>query len=157
MKTTIASVIVAATLAAGASTPAMAAKVKVGQLACSIESAGGTIFVSGKTLGCEYTSASGSKELYTGKIEKFGLDIGETNISELIWVVLAPSRNVPKGALSGTYVGAGAEATAGVGAGANVLIGGFENSISLQPLNIQIQTGLNIAAGFERFTLTSSN
>ncbi|MEM6461154.1 MAG: DUF992 domain-containing protein [Pseudomonadota bacterium] len=157
MKTAIASLFVAATLAAGATTPAMATKIKVGQLACSIESSGGNIFVSGKTLGCQYTSASGSTELYTGTIEKYGLDIGKTNISELIWVVLAPSRDVPKGALSGTYVGAGAEATAGVGAGANVLVGGFEDSISLQPLNIQIQTGLNIAAGFERFKLTASN
>ena len=156
MKTSIASLLVAAVVAAGAATPAMAAKVKVGQLACAIESAGGNIFVSGKTLGCQYTSASGSQELYTGRIEKFGLDIGKTDISELIWVVLAPSKNVAKGALSGTYVGAGAEATAGVGAGANVLIGGFENSISLQPLNIQIQTGLNIAAGFEKFTLTAN-
>ncbi|MCP4316087.1 MAG: DUF992 domain-containing protein [Hyphomicrobiales bacterium] len=155
MKTSIASLLVAAAVAVSA-TPAMAAKVKLGQLACSIEGTGGNIFVSGKSLGCQYTSISGSTELYTGKIEKFGLDIGKTDISELVWVVLAPSRNVPKGALSGTYVGASAEATVGVGAGANVLVGGFENSISLQPVNLQIQTGLNIAAGLSKFTLTAN-
>lgn len=155
MKTAMASLFVAATLAVAA-TPASAAKVKVGQLACSIEGKGGNIFVSDKELGCQYTSISGSTELYTGKIEEFGLNLGDTDISELVWVVLAPSKNVEKGALSGTYVGASAEATLGIGGGANVLVGGFDKSFVLQPLNVQIQTGLNIAAGLSKFTLASN-
>ncbi len=155
MKTVMAPLFVAATLAVAA-TPAMAAKVKVGQLACSIEGKGGNIFKTDKELGCQYTSVSGSTELYTGKIEEFGISIGETDISELVWVVLAPSKDVEKGALAGTYVGASAEATLGVGGGANVLVGGFDKSFVLQPINIQIQTGLNIAAGLSKFTLASN-
>jgi hypothetical protein len=155
MKTSMASLLVAATLAVAA-TPVMATEIKVGELACSITGTGGNIFVSGRELGCEYTSTNGSTELYTGKIEKFGLDIGKTDISELVWVVLAPSKDVAKGALAGTYVGASAEATVGVGGGANVLVGGSENSIALQPLNLQVQTGLNIAAGLSKFTLTAN-
>ncbi|MEX3007334.1 DUF992 domain-containing protein [Hoeflea sp. TYP-13] len=156
MKTLVSTLLLAATLGVAAA-PASAESVKLGQLACSIEGAGGNIIVSDKTLGCQFTSVNGATELYDGKIEKFGLDLGKTDISELVWVVLAPSKNVPKGALAGTYVGASAEATVGVGAGANVLVGGFEKSISLQPVNLQIQTGLNIAAGLSKFTLTAAN
>jgi hypothetical protein len=34
-----------------------------------------------------------------------------------------------------------------VGLGANVLVGGFKKGINLQPLSVQAQTGLNVAAG----------
>lgn len=153
MKTLIASLLLATTIAG---TPAMADTVKLGQLACSIEGDGGNIFVSNEKLGCQFTPVSGPKELYDGKIVEYGLKLGKTDISELVWVVLAPSKDVPKGALAGTYVGATAEATLGVGAGVNVLVGGFEKSIALQPLSAQVQTGLDIAAGLSKFTLTAA-
>ena len=51
------------------------------------------------------------------------------------------------GALQGRYAGASAEATVAVGLGANVLVGGGNKSIALQPLSVQAQTGLNVAAG----------
>jgi hypothetical protein len=57
------------------------------------------------------------------------------------------------GALAGTYLGASAEATAGVGAGANLLIGGSDDTISLQPLSVQGQTGLNAALGVSELIL----
>ena len=41
----------------------------------------------------------------------------------------------------------GGRAILGVGVGANVLIGGFDKSITLQPLSIEGNTGLNVAAG----------
>src|SRR6516225_8194491 len=41
---------------------------------------------------------------------------------------------VPHGALSGTYGGVGAQATAGAGVGANVLVGGSGRAFSLQPI-----------------------
>ena len=143
--------------AVGATSASASDRIKIGQLGCSVADAGNHILVSYKTLGCEYTSINGSTELYEGSVEKFGIDLGKADRTDLVWWVLAPSRNVPKGALNGTYVGASAEATVGVGAGANVLVGGFENSISLQPVNVQLQTGLNIAAGVSRFTLQASN
>ena len=48
---------------------------------------------------------------------------------------------------NGTYTGAQAEATVGAGLGANVLIGGSNRSVALQPLSFQGQLGLDIAAG----------
>ena len=55
--------------------------------------------------------------------------------------------SVARGALQGSYGGASAEVSAGLGLGANALIGGFNGSVALQPLSIQGQTGLNVAAG----------
>jgi hypothetical protein len=72
----------------------------------------------------------------------------------LAWAVLAPSANVAKAALEGTYVGLTASAAAGVGAGANLLVGGSGNTISLQPLSVEGGTGINIAAGIAGLTLT---
>ena len=65
----------------------------------------------------------------------------------------APSTNIASGALAGNFAGATASATVGVGAGANVLIGGSNQSISLQPLSIEGNTGLNVAAGIGAITL----
>ena len=60
-------------------------------------------------------------------------------------IVLAPTElPVNEGALMGQYVGVAADASVGVG-GANVLIGGSNGTISLQPLSVQGQTGLNAA------------
>jgi hypothetical protein len=60
--------------------------------------------------------------------------------------VFAPGK-LQRGSLAGGYAGAGAEATIGVGVGANALVGGFRKSINLQPISVQGQTGLNIAGG----------
>ncbi len=57
------------------------------------------------------------------------------------------------GALAGTYAGATAEATIAVGLGANVLVGGSNRTVALQPLSVTGQTGLNLAAGVASLTL----
>jgi Protein of unknown function (DUF992) len=46
-----------------------------------------------------------------------------------------------------------ADASAGVGGGANVLVGGSNSSISLQPLSVQGQTGLNAAVAIAEVEL----
>ena len=61
--------------------------------------------------------------------------------------------NLAPGALAGSYAGATASATVGVGVGANVLIGGSNRTISLQPVSIEGNTGLNVAAGIGAITL----
>ncbi|MEO8321348.1 MAG: DUF992 domain-containing protein, partial [Bradyrhizobium sp.] len=38
-------------------------------------------------------------------------------------------------------------ASVGIGGGGNFLVGGPANTFSLQPLSVQGQTGLNVAAG----------
>ena len=96
---------------------------------------------------CTYNSNAGAGEHYTGTFSKYGLDIGFADKGVLVWAVVAPSSDVRSGALEGDYAGATANATIGIGLGANVLVGGLDKSIALQPLSISGATGLNIAAG----------
>jgi hypothetical protein len=129
------------------------ARVEVGVLNCVVSGGSGFIFGSSKDLDCSFEAADGGTERYYGQINKFGLDVGFTNKASLSWAVLAPTNDVSGTALAGTYLGASAEATAGVGAGANVLIGGSNDTISLQPLSVQGQTGLNAALGVSEMVL----
>ena len=126
---------------------AAGAGVKIGTLVCDVSGGIGLILGSKKSMRCTYSRASdGREEHYSGSISKFGLDIGVTTAQTMAWVVVAPGE-VGAGALSGRYVGATAEATVAVGAGANVLVGGLDNTIALQPVSVSGQTGLNVAAG----------
>jgi hypothetical protein len=106
------------------------------------------IIASKKNVTCMFTPARQGKpkEVYVGSISKFGLDIGATAGGEMVWTVFAPS-NRKFGALAGHYGGASAEATVGVGAGANVLVGGSNRTVTLQPVSVQGQAGLNLAVG----------
>ena len=131
--------------------------VKVGGLRCRVSSGLGLIITSTKEMGCTYISIGGFTERYYGTIRKFGLDIGQTNSGILAWDVLAPTSGPRRGALVGDYVGADASATVGVGVGANLLVGGFDRSITLQPLSVQAQTGLSLAAGVASLTLRQGN
>jgi hypothetical protein len=129
-------------------TAAQAARgTKVGTLSCDISGGIGLIVASKKDVTCMFTpSQRGSREVYIGSISKFGLDLGATSGGEMIWAVYAPT-NRKYGALAGHYGGASAEATVGAGVGANVLVGGSNRTITLQPLSVQGQAGLNVAAG----------
>lgn len=154
MKQTLMAIGLAAAASLAAWTPAGAeARVEIGVLRCTVEGGSGFIVGSTKTLGCTFERAGGPNENYSGAISKFGIDIGSTRQSSIVWGVLAPSRDIPPGALAGTYGGVSAEATAGVGLGANVLLGGFKDSIALQPVSVQAQEGLNIAAGIAELKL----
>jgi hypothetical protein len=72
----------------------------------------------------------------------------------MIWTVLGPSNGLSSEALAGNFVGVSANASVGVGGRANALVGGCQNSIVLQPLSVQAQTGLNVAAGVAGLRLT---
>lgn len=134
-------------LALGLAAPAQAGAVKVGVLSCGIEGGVGFIIGSSKAIDCVFEPAGGGgRERYEGRIGKLGVDIGVTGRTVVAWAVFAPGRTRP-GALEGNYGGASAEVTVAVGPGVNVLVGGFDKSINLQPVSIQGQTGLNVAAG----------
>ena len=133
--------------------PAPAASVKVGTLTCKVSSGLGFIFGSSKSLDCSYAPAAGAGEHYSGTFSKYGLDIGFAEKSLLVWTVVAPSTAIASGALQGEYAGATADATIGIGLGANVLVGGSNKSFALQPLSVSGNTGLNIAAGAGVITL----
>ena len=90
---------------------------------------------------------------YVATIRKVGLDIGITQETALAWGVFAPVNRLGPGDLAGTYAGAQGSASVGVGLGGNVLVGGSNNSIALQPLSVQGQVGLNVAAGLESLEL----
>jgi len=144
-------VVVAASLA---SAPAHAAAgVDAGVLTCNVASGWGFIFGSSRDLQCVYASKPGAAEYYVGSISKFGVDIGYTQNGVIVWAVLAPTATLASGALAGSYGGVTGGATVGVGADANVLVGGFNHSISLQPLSVEGNKGLNVAAGIAAISL----
>jgi hypothetical protein len=152
------SALAALTLAAAVALPAPSMaqgrdRTKVGTLTCDISGGLGLIITSHKDLTCMFTpSQPGSREVYVGSINKFGLDLGATTGGEMVWSVFAPSTR-RFGALAGHYGGASAEATVGAGLGANVLVGGSDRTVTLQPVSVQGQAGLNVAAGVAEMNL----
>ncbi len=127
------------------SAPAQA-QTRVGALECNVSGGVGFVITSSKALSCAFMGQNGRVEKYVGTIQKFGLDIGVTGPGKLAWAVISPSAPGP-GALQGEYVGASASVTAGVGVGANALVGGSNRTISLQPLSVQVQSGVDLSAG----------
>lgn len=143
----VAVLVVVAAVALPIPASAQANRTKVGTLSCDISGGIGLIITSKKELTCMFTpSQPGPKEVYVGSITKFGLDLGATAGGEMVWAVYAPSTR-KFGALAGNYGGATAEATVGAGLGANVLVGGSDRTVALQPVSVQGQAGLNVAAG----------
>lgn len=145
---------------ATASLPAHAQDVELGLLECVVEGGAGFIFGSSKDLSCEFTPADDSlpKEAYFGVINKYGIDVGVTGTTIIAWVVFAAADDFAyeRGALSGDYVGASAEASVAAGGGVNVMIGSSDDAISLQPVSVQAQEGVNAAVGIAELQLRSS-
>ena len=77
----------------------------VGSLTCKVAGGMGFIFGSSKDLDCIFARTDGVGEKYTGSIKRYGVDIGFTKESQIVWLVFAPGSIAP-GALTGGYVGA---------------------------------------------------
>ena len=148
--------IAAVTLVAG-STGAFAQQpmqpVKVGILECRGGASIGFVIGSVTNLSCVLRAEGMPEDRYVATVRKVGIDLGITQESALAWGVFAPVARLGPGDLSGNYVGAQGSASVGVGLGGNVLVGGSANSIALQPLSVQGQVGLNVAAGLESLEL----
>jgi hypothetical protein len=130
-----------------------AGRTRVGTLTCNISPGVGMIVAGQRQLSCILTSSRGrAREAYEGTVSTLGLDIGATSGGQLTWAVFAPT-TLGRAALAGTYVGATAGGTVGAGVGANLLVGGSDRTVALQPLSVQAQTGLNIAAGVSNLVL----
>ena len=138
---------------AGAKAQQPIQRVQVGILECRGAASVGFIVGSVTNLGCVLRVEGMPEDRYIATIRKVGLDLGITQESALAWGVFAPVARLGVGGLSGDYVGAQGSATLGVGVGGNVLVGGFENSIALQPLSVQGQVGVSVAAGLESLEL----
>ena len=127
--------------------------VHVGMLQCEVEDGWGHVVASSRDMTCVFRPVDGGPEHYTGELRRYGVDIGYTSNATLIWGVVAPTSDIGTGALEGDYGGASAQVTAGLGVGANALIGGFDRSIALQPVSVEGNTGLAVAAGAGVITL----
>jgi len=146
--------VAAATLAIVAATPASAQGrgVQVGELDCSLSSSVGMVVTSQRNVSCFFHSGNAPQAAYVGTLTRLGLDIGITSGGKMVWTVFVNTDRY-NGTLAGSYVGATAEAALALGLGANVLIGGNNDSVVLQPLSVQSTTGFNIAAGVSQLNL----
>ena len=125
---------------------------------CRVSAGIGVILVEKQTMTCTFTPAGGGPVSYfTGQIVEYGVALGAVEKGNLLWGVIAATDGVQPGALAGTYAGVGADASAGIGLGANVLVGGTGRAFSLQPLSVEGEVGINVAAGVTTLTLTSAS
>ena len=145
--------IAATLLASTASAQAPMNRVRVGVLECRGGASIGFVVGSVTNLGCVLRVEGFPEDRYIATIRKVGLDIGITQETALAWGVFAPVAQLAPGDLTGTYAGAQGSASLGVGVGGNVLVGGSNNTIALQPLSVQGQVGVNIAAGLAELEL----
>jgi hypothetical protein len=155
MRTSLKFACAAALLACAPSAIAQQTRVEAGVLDCRGTTAA---FIVGSVteMNCVFRNSDGTNEPYSATMRRAGLDLGINQQIVVGWAVLAPSKQIGKGELAGTYVGAAASATVGVGVGANALVGGSNNTIALQPVSVQGQTGLSVAAGVAGLELRPS-
>ena len=122
-------------------------QVQAGVLQCQGGQNVGFVVGSVTQLECVFQSEGRRPEAYVATVKRIGLDLGVTAQTQLAWAVSAPTTRVPRGALTGSYGGVGLNASVGLGAGGNFMFGGPNNAYALQPISVQGQTGLNVAAG----------
>jgi len=137
---------IAATFASVAGANALP-PVRAGILQCQGGQSVGFVVGSVTSLECVFQSEGRRPEPYIATIRRLGLDLGVTEQTRFSWAVNAPTNRFGRGALSGNYGGVGANASVGIGGGGNFLVGGPANAYALQPISVQGQTGLNVAAG----------
>ena len=116
---------------------------------CRVDPNIGFIIVGHQPMQCVYTQAPNAIPQVPPQSYDGALSTG----SVLSWAVFAPTMGVPAGALAGEYVGVSADVGLGLGAGANVLLGGSNRTIALQPLSLQGSTAINVIAGVSSLKL----
>ena len=128
-------------------------RIQVGTLTCSLSAGVGLIVRSQRNVRCQFKGQPGEpEEAYTGTLTRVGLDVGVTTGGAIIWAVFSDT-NCYAGMLTGTYTGASAEVSVAAGLGANVLVGGSNRTIALQPVSVQGRVGLDVAAGIGQLEL----
>lgn len=130
---------------------------QLGMLKCDTSIGIGEILVRKQTMTCVFTHKDGKIENYTGQVHQFGVEIGEVEQGHLAWAVWAASPDAGTGLLAGKYGGVDASVAAGIGLGADVLVGGTGEAFTLQPLALDSEPGVAIAAGVEQVELTAAN
>lgn len=127
---------------------------QVGTLSCKVDPNIGLIIAGHQPMECLFTpNAPEPPQSYDGAINTVGLNVGISAGGVLGWAVFAPTNGVPAGALAGDYVGVSGDIGIGVGAGANVLLGGSGRTFALQPISLQGSIALNVVLGISSLTL----
>ena len=132
---------------------------QVGGLACRVDPSIGFIIFGHQAMDCRYTpnNQASPPEGYDGAIDTIGLDVGVSAGSVLGGAVFAPMTGMLLGALAGEYVGVSGDLRIGLGAGANVLVGGSGRTIALQPLSLQGSIAVNVVLGASSLKLRARN
>jgi hypothetical protein len=133
---------------------AQSSGIQAGFLTCNVASGWGFVIGSSRDLKCTWEPQKGVEYRYKGHVTQFGADIGYYHSSVILWQVTTATNDFGAKSLVGTYGGATAGAAVGAGAGVSLLVGGFQHSVTLQPLAVTGQIGLNVAAGIQAITLT---
>lgn len=121
---------------------------QAGMLNCTMAPSVGLILGSQQRMTCRFTpNQPYPPQDYVGVMNNIGIDLGVIAGGALAWAVLSQTIGTPIGSLAGTYVGASGEITAGLGVGANVLVGGSARNVALQPLSVQGTAGINVQLG----------
>jgi hypothetical protein len=137
-----------------ARTKAQPSWTQVGVLTCRLNPSIGFVIAGHQSMECSYQPAGPfPPQPYQGAFNTIGLDVGVTAGGILSWTVFAPTTGVPAGALAGEYVGASGDVGIGIGAGANILIGGSGRSIALQPLSVEGSVAFNVTVGVSMLKL----
>jgi hypothetical protein len=128
---------------------------RVGTLQCKLLGNDLSVIVENQQIDCTFDDddEGTAPAHYTGTLTKVGPNVTINGKGELAWGVVAATGKVGPGALAGNYVGPNVSAKIGVGGGGAVLVGGNNNTISLQPFQIEAGSGIGWNAGVESLTL----
>src|SRR5215475_11809591 len=119
-----------------------------GMLRCKLNPSIGFIIFGHQSMECRFVPAHpGVSQIYDGALNTVGIDVGVVGTGGLAWAVLAPTAGIAAGALAGEYVGASGDVAFGAGVGANVLVGGSQRSIALQPVSVEGSVALDVTLG----------
>ena len=151
----IAPALVLGLMLAGTPAYSQGGSIRYGTLTCKTSASIGLSMSYRQRLRCQLKADNGKIQNYTGTIGRLGLDVGVTAGEVMGWAVWTSTANIPSGALTGDFVGASGDAFLGAGVGANVLVGGTRKSISLQPLSVEGQVGVNLALGIAKINIYS--
>jgi Protein of unknown function (DUF992) len=124
-----------------------------GVLNCKMAPSIGLIIGGHQTLACRFVPDRGLPENYAGAITTLGLDIGITAGGVMGWAVLTSTTSPFPGFLAGNYVGASGDIAIGLGVGANVLVGGSNRTVALQPVSVEGQVGIDLTLGVSNLEL----
>lgn len=133
------------------------ANTQIGVLNCDTSSGIGEILMRKQTMTCVFTHTDGKTENYTGTVHEYGLELGEVKEAHLAWAVVAGGPFTGTGQLAGKYAGADADVAAGLGLGADVLVGSTGETLALQPIAVEGESGISLSAGVEQLELVASN